>query len=185
MSRSYSNQPSTTGLTGRTTAASSTELAKLGKNGLADGFRPDPGVTDVGEEELMPGDAPGGNSFPPGDEGLLTGEEEDEDFLNCFWDDLASLGWNSCAVVLGERRGAGLGVSKDIPKGKGWPDAPTSLKSKSSLLLLVRESFRSHEASEGDRGGAEATTSTFEEWPGLDWEAGLKAEVSSSGAQDS
>lgn len=56
--------------------------------------------------------------------GLLIEEEEDEerDFLDCFWPDLASLCslvWNSCAVVLGERRGAGLGVSKDSPKAKG------------------------------------------------------------------
>lgn len=56
-----------------------------------------------------------------------------------------------------------------------------SLKSNSSLLLLMLESFRSHEASEGERGGAEATTSPFGERPGLAWEAGLKAEVSPSG----
>lgn len=58
---------------------------------------------------------------------------------------------------------------------------PMSLKSNSSLLLLMWESFRSHEASEGERGGAEANTLPFWEIPGLGWEAGLKAEVSPSG----
>lgn len=43
----------------------------------------------------------------------------------------------------------------------------TSVKSKSSLLLLMCESFRSHEASEGERGGAEAITSSFGERWGL------------------
>lgn len=56
-----------------------------------------------------------------------------------------------------------------------------SLKSKSSLLPVTLESFRSHEASEGERGGAVANTSPFWERPGLGWEAGLKAEVSPSG----
>lgn len=56
-----------------------------------------------------------------------------------------------------------------------------SLKSNNSLLLFMWESFRSHEASDGESGGAEANTSPFGEWPGLDWEAGLNAEVSSSG----
>lgn len=63
-----------------------------------------------------------------------------------------------------------------------------SVKSNISLLLLMWDSFRSHEASEGERGGAEANTSLFGEWPGLDWAAGLKAEVSPSGmscSQDS
>ncbi len=104
--------------------------------------------------------------------------------MDCFWVDLASLcslGWNSCAVVLGERRGAGLGVSKESPKGKGWPEVLTSLKSNKSLGLLIWELFRSHEASEGERGGAEANTLPFGERPGLGWEAGLKAEVSPSG----
>lgn len=55
-----------------------------------------------------------------------------------------------------------------------------SLKSNNSLLLFIWESFRSHEALEGESGGAEAKTSPLGEWPGLDWEAGLKAEVSSS-----
>lgn len=115
------------GITGGTTAGSSMESAKLGKKGLAEGFRPDPGtakgVADGGEEGLMTGDACGGNFFSPGEVGLFTEEEEDEerDFLDCFWADLpsfCSLGWNSCAVVLGERRGAGLGVSKDSPNGR-------------------------------------------------------------------
>ena len=56
-----------------------------------------------------------------------------------------------------------------------------SLKSKSSLLPLMCESLRSHEASEGERGGAEANTSTFGERLGLGCEAGLKAEMSPSG----
>lgn len=56
-----------------------------------------------------------------------------------------------------------------------------SVKSNNSLLLLMCESFRSHEASEGERGGAEANTSPFMERAGLGWEAGLKAEVSLSG----
>lgn len=62
--------------------------------------------------------------MPPGEVGLFTEDEEDEerDFLDCFCADLASLCslvWNSCAVVLGERRGAGLGVSKARPMGRG------------------------------------------------------------------
>lgn len=56
-----------------------------------------------------------------------------------------------------------------------------SLKSNSSLLLLMWDSFRSQEASEGERGGAEAKTSPFVGRSGLGWEAGLKAEVSLSG----
>lgn len=116
------------GATGGAEEVSSMGSAKLGKKGLAAGLRPDPGtprgVPDGGEEGLMTGDACGGNFLAPGEVGLFIGDEEDEerDFLDCFWDDLASLcslGWNSCAVVFGERRGAGLGVSKDKPKGKG------------------------------------------------------------------
>lgn len=55
-----------------------------------------------------------------------------------------------------------------------------SLKSKISLLLFMWESFRSHDASEGDSGGAEANTSPVGERPGLGCEAGLKADVSPS-----
>lgn len=68
----------------------------------------------------MTGDACGEN-LDPEELGLFT-EDGEQDIWNCFWADLASLcslGWNSCAVVLGERRGAGLGVSKDSPKVKG------------------------------------------------------------------
>lgn len=54
------------------------------------------------------------------------------------------------------------------------------LKSKSSVLLLTCDSFSSHEASEGERGGAEADTSPFGKKVGLGWEAGLKAKVSPS-----
>lgn len=178
------------GIIGGSTAGFSMESAKLGKKGLAEGLRPDPGaarcVDDGGEEGLRTGDACGGNFFSPGEVGLLTEEEEDEDrdFLDCFWVDFASLcslGWNSCAVVLGERRGAGLGVSKDSPRGRRLLAGLASPKSNSSLLLLIWESFRSHEASEGERGGAEATTWLFGERPGLGWEGGLKAEVSPSG----
>lgn len=102
--------------------------AKLGKKGLAAGLRPDPGTarggTDGGEEGLVTGDAIGENLLASGEVGLLTEDEEDEErgFLDCFGDDLpslSSLAWNSCAVVFGERRGAGLGVSKFRPKGKG------------------------------------------------------------------
>lgn len=116
------------GASGGTTAGSSIGSAKLGKKGLAAGLRPDPGTprgdTDGGEEGLMTGDACGGNFLAPGEVGLFTEDEEDEerDFLGCFWDNLSSLcsfSWNSCAVVLGERRGAGLGVSKDKPKSNG------------------------------------------------------------------
>lgn len=81
-------------------------------------------------------------------------------------------------MVFGERRGAGLGVSKAKPKGKGGPEELKLLNSNSSLLLLMLESFRSHEASEGERGGAEANTSPVGEMLGC--EAGLKAEVSPS-----
>lgn len=128
LSRADYNQPSMMGITEGTAAGSSAESAKLGKKGLAEGLRPVPGdargLADVGEEGLMTGDSCRGNLFSPGEVGLFTEEEEDEerDFLDCFWADLASLcslGWNSCAVVFGERRGAGLGVSKDNPKGKG------------------------------------------------------------------
>lgn len=102
--------------------------AKLGKKGLAAGLRPDPGgprgLTDGGEEGVVTGDVCGEDFLASGEVGLLRDDEDDEerDFLDCFWVDLASLcslGWNSCAVVLGERRGAGLGVSKDRPKGNG------------------------------------------------------------------
>lgn len=128
LSRATCNQPSVMGITAGFTAGSSMESAKLGKKGLAVGLRPEPGtasgVSDGGEEGLMTGDSCGGNFFSPGDVGLFTEEDEDEErvFLDCFWADLASLCplfWNSCAVVLGERRGAGLGVSKESPKGKG------------------------------------------------------------------
>lgn len=78
-------------------------------------------------------------------------------------------------MVLGERSGAGLGVSKVIET----PSPPVSLKSKRSLPppLLTCESLSSQEASEGDRGGAEATAG---DWQWLDWDAGLKTEVSAS-----
>lgn len=83
LSRADCNQPSMMGLTGRTTAVSSMESAKLGKKGLAEGLRPDPGtargVLDGGEEGLMTGDACGGNFFSPGEVGLFTEEEEDEE----------------------------------------------------------------------------------------------------------
>ena len=170
------------GTTGGTTSGSSKGSAKLGIKGLAVGLRPNPG-----EEGGRTGDACGGKSFAPGEVGLFTEDEEDErDLLACFWADLASLcslGWNSCAVVLGERRGAGLGVSKDSPKVEGTPGVLMSLKENRSLLLLTLESLTIHEASEGERGGAEANTSPFGIRPGLGlgWEAGLKAEVSSSG----
>ena len=109
-----------------------------------------------------------------GDVGLLTEEEEEEecDFLFLF---LSPLNWKSCAVVLGERKGAGLGLSNDSPEGKG---DLTLLKSNDSALLLIRDSFRIHIASVGEIGGAEADTSG--EWSWLDGNAGLKAEVSSS-----
>lgn len=56
-----------------------------------------------------------------------------------------------------------------------------SAKLNKSLLLLIFELFRTHEASDGERGGAEANTSPSGEQFGLGWVAGLKAEVSSSG----
>lgn len=102
-SRADCNQPSV-GVTGGATAGSSMGSAKLGKKGLAAGLRPDPGVprglSDGGEEGLIPGDSCGGNFLASGEVGLFTEEEEDEDrdFLDCFWADLASfcsLVWNS------------------------------------------------------------------------------------------
>lgn len=83
LSKADYNQPSVMGLTGGTTAASSMESAKLGKKGLAEGLRPDPGTargeTNGGEEGLITGGACGGNFFSPGDVGLLTEDEEDEE----------------------------------------------------------------------------------------------------------
>ncbi len=71
------NQPS---ILGGATGGFSTVSAKLGKKGLAEGLRPDPGgVTDGGEEGLVTGDTFGGKFFSSGEVGLFTEEEEDEE----------------------------------------------------------------------------------------------------------
>lgn len=87
------NQPSATGLAGgmAAVASSSTELAKLGKKGLAEGLRAEPGVSEDGDEELKPGDSAWGASASPGKVGILTGEEGEAE-AGAFWADLPSLG---------------------------------------------------------------------------------------------
>lgn len=110
------NQPSMVGATGGVTAGSSTGSTKLGKKGLAAGLRPDPGSPDGGEDGVGMGEACGEQLVASGVVGLFA---EETDF---FWLNLTpfcSFDCCSCAVVLGDRRGAGLGVSKVRPKGKG------------------------------------------------------------------
>ncbi|TNN39321.1 hypothetical protein EYF80_050526 [Liparis tanakae] len=153
-------------------AGSSGGSAAPGKKGFAVGLRPDPGLW--GGAGLTAGGASGGRRLAPGELGLFTGEEDAGQEAEA-----ASLCWKSCAEVLGERRGAGLGVSKVSPKVRGWPAALRSPKSNGSPPLLSVASLRSHEASEGERGGAEADAQPLGE--GLGWEAGLKGDASPSG----
>lgn len=70
--------------------SSSTELAKLGKKGFAEGLRAEPGVSEDGDEEMKPGDSAGGVSASPGKVGVLTGEEGEAE-VGDFWEDLPSL----------------------------------------------------------------------------------------------
>lgn len=113
-------------------ALSSRGSAKLGKNGGAAGFRPE-----------FWGDA----NFASGEVGLF--DEDEPGFLPCL--DLGSFG----ALLFGEGRGAGTGVSKATPsRSKGW-------------LWLLRD----HAGPDGENGGAEISASiggTKQVFPGVD-----------------